>query len=191
MPAPGTSLAGGPPDPAALARPGGRGGRRTGAGRVAAGQPARGRGPAPRRVGRRHEATAGCHGSRDPTPGARRRLSRAWTSPRRSTSSSRAWRPATRRHTRSAPTGPRSAPTSPGFRPSRSAGARRRGPSSAPISPSSATGVLARPLPSVSPRSDRSIAGRGVPVLPTRTPGPRSGPPPPAPAAAGPLDRRR
>src|SRR5450759_2238479 len=32
VPAPGTSLAGGPPDPAALARPGGRGGRRAGGG---------------------------------------------------------------------------------------------------------------------------------------------------------------
>jgi len=37
VPAPGTSLAGGPPDPAALARPGGRGGRRAGGG------PSRGR----------------------------------------------------------------------------------------------------------------------------------------------------
>jgi DNA topoisomerase-1 len=73
VPAPGTSLAGGPPDPAALARPGGRGGRRAGGG------PSRGRaagtgGEARRRAAstgatRRRPAATG-RATRRPAPGA-------------------------------------------------------------------------------------------------------------------------
>jgi len=73
VPAPGTSLAGGPPDPAALARPGGRGGRRTGGG-SSRGRAAGTGGEAPRRAAsagatRRRPAATG-RATRRPAPGA-------------------------------------------------------------------------------------------------------------------------
>ena len=73
VPAPGTSLPGGPPDPAALARPGGRGGRRPGSG-AGHGRPA-GAGAAPPRratstgATRRRPAATG-RATRRPSSGA-------------------------------------------------------------------------------------------------------------------------
>ena len=73
VPTPGESLAGGPPDPAALARPAGRGGRRPG-GAGGRGRAAGSAGPAPRRTsstatGRRRPASTGRATPR-PAPGA-------------------------------------------------------------------------------------------------------------------------
>jgi ssDNA-binding Zn-finger/Zn-ribbon topoisomerase 1 len=77
MPAPGTSLAGGPPDPAALARPGGRGGRRAPGGGASRGRAA-GTGSAggarPRRAtsagATQRHASATARATRRPAPGA-------------------------------------------------------------------------------------------------------------------------
>jgi len=73
LPEPGSPLVGGPPDPAALARPGGRGGRRAGGG-TARGRAASAGGTAPRRVtaagsARRRPASTG-RATRRPAPGA-------------------------------------------------------------------------------------------------------------------------